>query len=113
MYRLRLFKMSLTLVTGWAPSWINLLAPAPLGEKMLWGIAKTSRPCARAEFAVISAPLRSGASVMRTPSERPLIMWLRAGKLPVSGLTPNGKGVSSAPCSESTMRLARLWLDAG
>ncbi len=50
------------------------------------GTAKTSRPCSSAKLVVIRAPLGCRASVMSTPSERPEMMRLRAGKFPPSGL---------------------------
>jgi hypothetical protein len=45
------------------------------------GTAKTSRFCSRAQREVIRVPLYSAASITSTPTEIPLMMRLRTGKL--------------------------------
>ena len=64
---------------------------------MLPGTAKTSRPCSAAKRAVISAPLRRGASTMTTALLNPLMMRLRGGKLLASGRVPSAYSLMTAP----------------
>ena len=66
---------------------------ALIGLKMLPGTAITSRPCSSAKSAVIRAPLRSPASTMTVPVDRPEIMRLRRGKLTASGGTPGANSL--------------------
>ena len=78
-------RMSSALSTSLAPCRSSLFVPREPGRSILPGTAKTSRFCSSAHRAVMSEPLFSPASTMRTPSERPLMMRLRAGKCGRSG----------------------------
>ena len=49
------------------------------------GTMKHSRPCSSAHEAVISAPLRAGASTTTVASARPLTIRLRRGNVPLLG----------------------------
>ncbi len=84
-------------MTSFAPAWIRLLVPALVRALMLPGTANTSRPCSAAESAVSSAPLLAGASTTTTPSDSPLTIRLRSGKLCASGRAPGAKVLTSAP----------------
>ena len=54
------------------------------------GTAKTSLPCSAANFAVMSAPLFSPASMTTVARDKPEIMRFLGGKLMPSGLVPGG-----------------------
>ena len=68
------------------------------GDRMLPGTANNSLPCSAANWAVISAPLRSPASTTMMPRLSPLMMRLRGGKLLASGRVPSAYSLISAPC---------------
>ncbi len=59
--------------------------PAEAGASIAPGTRKHSRPCSSAQDAVISAPLRAGASTTTVASASPLITRLRRGNVPCVG----------------------------
>ena len=63
----------------------NARQPAEAGASMGPGTRKQSRPCSSAHDAVISAPLRAGASTTTVASARPLMTRLRRGNVPRLG----------------------------
>ena len=62
----------------------NARQPADAGARCGPGTRKHSRPCSSAHEAVISAPLRAGASTTTVASARPLMIRLRRGNVPVA-----------------------------
>jgi len=104
-------RMSAQLRTNLAPSWIRRLVPLLAAERMLPGIAKTSRFCSSAWLAVIKAPLLSPASITSTPRLNPLISLLRHGKFSALGLVPKGYSLIRAP--RSMIAWASLAFSAG
>ena len=78
------------------------MQPALPGASMGPGTAKTSRPCSRAVFAVMSAPLRSGASTTRTATESPDRIRFRTGKFPLRGSVPGAYSVIRAPAAATS-----------
>ena len=78
--------------------------PRLVGEKMLPGTAKTSRPWSRAKRTVCMTPLSIGASTTRTPSDSPLRSRFRRGKFRESGRVPRGYSESSAPDIGDSLR---------
>ena len=79
----------------------------PLAEQLMRAAAcarrpdrapRTPRAPARPHsWAVISEPLRSVASTTTVPSDKPLMMRLRAGKFSASGCVPMGYSDTTAP----------------
>lgn len=63
------------------PVAISIFDPSLVIRSISPGIAKTSRPCSSASWAVMSVPLERAASGMRTPSEMPATISFRIGKL--------------------------------
>lgn len=90
-------KMSLALVTSFAPCLIKLCGPALNDEKIGPGTAKTSRPCSKAQSAVISDPLFSAASTTKTPKLSPLIIRFLSGNNPGKGGVCGGYSDKSSP----------------
>ncbi|MNE66012.1 hypothetical protein D3C80_1615400 [compost metagenome] len=60
------------------------------------GMAYTSRPCSPARRAVINEPLATLASTTSTPSDKPLMMRLRRGKLLGLASAANGNSETTA-----------------
>ena len=60
----------------------NARQPADAGASIAPGTRKQSRPCSSAQDAVISAPLRAGASTTTVASASPLMIRLRRGNVP-------------------------------
>ena len=73
------------------------VGPLALKEPGKPGTANTSRPCSRAQEAVIKEPLRSDASTTTTPWVSPLITRLRRGKWCRPGAAPRGNSLTQAP----------------
>ena len=97
-------KISAVSVTGFAPCFISLSGPLLILLYIFPGTAITSRPCSKAISAVISAPLLSPASTIKTILDNPLIMRLRTGNLHALGGVPNGNSLITAPfCTISSM----------
>ena len=65
----------------------NARQPADAGSPSAPGTRKHSRPCSSAHDAVISAPLRAGASTTTVASASPLMIRLRRGNVPRLGAT--------------------------
>lgn len=80
-----------------APCFINVLGPQAFLLVTLPGTAYTSRPCSRAQRAVMRVPLNSAASITRTPTLSPLMMRLRIGKFWGAAKVPKGNSVINAP----------------
>ena len=80
-----------------APSRRRALLPAQVGMSIFPGTANTSRPCSRASLAVISAPLRSGASTTSTPQLRPLMIRFRLGKVHFAAGWPGANSLRMQP----------------
>jgi hypothetical protein len=68
------------------------------------GTTITSRPCSSASLAVISAPLRSGASATITPRDKPLTIRFRSGNRRGRGNDPGGYSEKIAPFSRISSR---------
>lgn len=85
-----------------APSRMRALQPLLSGALIGPGTANTSRPCSSAVDAVISAPLRSGASTTTAAKLRPLRMRLRTGKWDAMGSVPGGYSESSTPVAATS-----------
>ena len=66
LYMLNSSRISLTPITSFAPSFISMFVPSLLMRSTLPGTAKTSRPCSRAQLAVINEPLPAAASTTTT-----------------------------------------------
>ena len=69
----------------------NARQPALSGAPMEPGTRKHSRPCSSAHDAVISAPLRAGASTTTVASESPLMIRFRRGNVPFRGSDIRGR----------------------
>ena len=60
----------------------NARQPADAGASIAPGTRKQSRPCSSAQDAVMSAPLRAGASTTTVASASPLMIRFRRGNVP-------------------------------
>ena len=61
------------------------------------GTANTSRPCSKAVWAVMRAPLRRGASMTTVPRHRALMMRFRTGKWAPLCSVPGGYSERMTP----------------
>ena len=87
-------------VTGVAPSRSSAFVPAERALVISPGTASTSRPSSSAKSAVISAPLRSRASITTVARQRPAMILLRAGKRHGAGSTPGSYSETTRPASQ-------------
>ena len=75
------------------------------------GTASTSRPSSSAKSAVMSAPLRSRASITRVARQSPAMILFRAGNRHGAGSTPGSYSETTSPFSQ--MRRASSACAAG
>ncbi len=75
----------------------NARQPALDGSSTAPGARKHSRPCSSAHDAVISAPLRAGASITTVASASPLMIRFRRGNVPVVGARSGASSETTAP----------------
>ena len=95
-----------------APSRISRLQPCDVARARSPGTATTSRPWARARFAVMSAPLRTAASTTISTPDNPLMIRFRCGNRHGSGAAPGPNSDTIAP-PPSRIRSASARLDFG
>ena len=86
----------------------NARQPSDAGAPSGPGTRKQSRPCSSAHDAVISAPLRAGASTTTVASDRPLMTLFRRGNVPRVASTSGASSETTAPPASMIDAASRL-----